>query len=274
MRRFAVACAPIGASFGDLIDFAGGATIDDYAIYVSGVMMGQLSFNLDDVITKTTAGLILLPKKHNLVKRKNQPEHNWHRIGKSACDQCTFCTELCPRYLLGYDVQPHKVMRSLSFTKSGNSVWNQMAELCCACGLCTLYSCPEDLFPREACDRSKTEMRQQDIKYVQSHPVQVHPLKEARRVPLKRLVKRLGLEKYDFPTPYTDQRPDVSSVKIMLSQHIGQPAKPVVSVGSNVTVGQLIAEPDPKALGAKLHASIAGKIIQITQDYIEIQADR
>ena len=38
--------APIGASFGDLIDFVGGASIDDYAIYVSGVMMGQLSLKV------------------------------------------------------------------------------------------------------------------------------------------------------------------------------------------------------------------------------------
>lgn len=25
------------------------------------------------------------------------------------CDQCSYCTEFCPRYLLGYEVQPHKV---------------------------------------------------------------------------------------------------------------------------------------------------------------------
>ena len=40
-------------------------------------------------------------------------------IGKSACDQCSYCTEFCPRYLLGYEVQPHKVMRSLGFTVTG-----------------------------------------------------------------------------------------------------------------------------------------------------------
>ena len=59
-------------------------------------------------------------------------------FGKSACDQCSYCTEFCPRYLLGYEVQPHKVMRSLSFTTTGADIWNQWSELCCACGLCTL----------------------------------------------------------------------------------------------------------------------------------------
>ena len=75
-----------------------------------------------------------------------------NQIGKSACDQCSYCTEFCPRYLLGYEVKPHKVMRSLGFTLTGGDIWNQWSELCCACGLCTLYACPEDLYPKEACD--------------------------------------------------------------------------------------------------------------------------
>ena len=69
-----------------------------------------------------------------------------HRIGKSSCDQCSYCTELCPRYLLGYHVEPHKVMRSLGFSLSGEDFWNQMGLLCCECSLCTLYACPEDLY--------------------------------------------------------------------------------------------------------------------------------
>ena len=79
-------------------------------------------------------------------------------IGKSACDQCSYCTEFCPRYLLGYDVQPHKVMRSLGFTHDGRRTSGISGrELCCACGLCTLYACPEDLYPKEACDIGQAE---------------------------------------------------------------------------------------------------------------------
>ena len=107
-----------------------------------------------------------------------------NRIGKSACDQCSYCTEFCPRYLLGYDVQPHKVMRSLGFTATGAEIWNQWSELCCACGLCTLYACPEDLYPKEACDMGKRDRRAAGLKFVQQRPVEVHPMKEYRRVPL------------------------------------------------------------------------------------------
>jgi len=163
---------PIGTSFRDLIELAGGATVPEFAMFVSGIMMGSLSFDLDDVVTKTTAGLIVLPLNHYLVSRKGRPEREMSRIGKSACDQCTYCTEFCPRYLLGYEVMPHKVMRSLGFTLTGSQNWNQWAQLCCSCGLCTLYACPEDLFPR-------------GVRQGQSRPArrrhQVHPAEAPRR---------------------------------------------------------------------------------------------
>ncbi len=120
-----------------------------------------------------------------------------NHIGKSACDQCSYCTEFCPRYLLGYEVQPHKVMRSLGFTLTGGDIWNQWSELCCACGLCTLYACPEDLYPKEACDQGKQDRRAAGLKFVQQKPVEVHPMKEYRRVPLSQLRKRLQVEEYE-----------------------------------------------------------------------------
>ncbi|MEK7671287.1 MAG: 4Fe-4S dicluster domain-containing protein, partial [Bacteroidota bacterium] len=179
--------APIGMSYKDAIESAGGASASEFALFVGGIMMGKLEFNLDLPITKTTAGLVVLPIEHTLVQRKSQPEKSMHRIGKSACDQCSYCTELCPRYILGYDVQPHKVMRSLGFTATGEAIWNQYAELCCSCGLCTLYACPESLFPKEACDKSKRDMKEQGIKWTGKMEVEPHPMYEGRRTPLKQL---------------------------------------------------------------------------------------
>lgn len=88
-------------------------------MFVSGLMMGTPCSNPDEVVTKTTGGLILLPADHYLVQRRNKPQPAMNRIGKSACDQCSYCTEFCPRYLLGYEVKPHLVMRSLGFSASG-----------------------------------------------------------------------------------------------------------------------------------------------------------
>lgn len=172
---------PIGTSIGELLEFAGGPTEKEFGIFVSGILMGKYTTDLSTPVTKATAGIIVLPLDHYLIKRMSRPVVDMNRIGKSACDQCSYCTEFCPRYLLGYDVQPHKVMRSLGFTTSGKEFWNNYADLCCSCGLCSLYSCPEDLYPREACDQGKAEMRKLGIRYTQPKPVKVHPMKRGKK---------------------------------------------------------------------------------------------
>lgn len=263
---------PVGTSFKDVIGFAGGTKVKEYGIFMGGVMMGQLTFDLNEVVTKTTAGLIVLPKEHYLIKRKNQPEQNWHRIGKSACDQCSYCTELCPRYLLGYQVEPHKVMRSLGFTKTGSAVWNQMADLCCSCGLCTLYACPEDLYPKEACDKAKVEMHEAGIKFIQQKEVKVHPIKEGRRVPLKQLIMKLNLLDYDVEAPFNLKNISISKVRIPLQQHIGKPTRSIVKKGESVEEGQMIGKIPDGDLGANIHASINGKVKEVTEEFISIES--
>jgi Na+-translocating ferredoxin:NAD+ oxidoreductase RnfC subunit len=262
--------APIGLSFRDLIAHCGGATADDFGLLVNGAMMGTLSFDLDDVVTRTTAGLIVLPRTHDLVARKNRSTWEMDRIGRSACDQCSYCTELCPRYLLGYDVQPHKVMRSLGFTMDGASNWNQWGELCCACGICTLYACPEALYPKEACDSAKAALRADGIKFRQEKPVTAHPMKEYRRVPLSMLRKRLGLEAWERDTPFREAEPEPEKVLIRLKQHAGVPATPTVAKGDAVRRGQPIGRIGDGQLGAAIHASIDGTVRGITKDAIEI----
>ncbi len=261
---------PIGTRFRDLIELAGGAKVPEFAMFVSGIMMGSLSFDPDAVVTKTTAGLIVLPRDHYLVTRKGRPQREMSRIGKSACDQCSYCTEFCPRYLLGYEVMPHKVMRSLGFTLTGSDNWNQWAQLCCSCGLCTLYACPEDLFPREACDKAKADQRAAGIRFIQQKPPAVHPMKEARRVPLPMLRRRLKIEEYEADTPFRNTGFTPSRVRILLSQHAGKPARAVVARGDRVEKGSLIGCVQGEDLGANIHASIAGTVETVTDSFVEI----
>ena len=92
-------------------------------------------------------------------------------------------------------------MRSLAFTSTGSDYYNQWASFCCSCGLCTLFACPEGLFPKEACDNSKAEMRLAGVKWSGPSTVKEHPMHDGRRVPVKTLVKRMHLEAYDVPAP-------------------------------------------------------------------------
>jgi len=264
--------APVGTPFRELLALVGGAKVADFGVFVSGLMMGWLTFDLDDVVTKTTGGLIVLPRDHYLISRRDRSQAQMNHIGKSACDQCSYCTEFCPRYLLGYEVMPHKVMRSLGFTLTGSENWNQWAELCCACGLCTLYACPEDLYPKEACDQGKHDRRAAGLKFVQQKPVQVHPMKEYRRVPLSMLRKRLKVEEYEAETPFEQRDYRPAAVRIKLRQHAGAAAKPVVAEGARVNKGQTIGRVGANELGAAIHASIDGVARRITGEFIEITA--
>jgi proline reductase-associated electron transfer protein PrdC len=61
--------------------------------------------------------------------------------------------------------------------------------------------------------------------------------------------------------------------KLMLKQSIGAAALPLVKKNAIVKKGTLLAQPDSKSLGVPLHASVSGKVQEITDSYILIEAD-
>ena len=63
--------------------------------------------------------------------------------------------------------------------------------------------------------------------------------------------------------------PDV--VKIPMSQHIGAPSVPAVSVGEEVSEGQLIANAGA-GLSLPQYASISGKVVSVDPTKIVIEA--
>jgi Na+-translocating ferredoxin:NAD+ oxidoreductase RnfC subunit len=229
-----------------------------------GMMMGRLGEDLDEAVTKTSSGVIVLDRSHPIMVRKMHPLKYKDAIGKSACDQCRYCTELCPRYLLGYDIEPHQVMRSLSFTESGGEPYSEWAALCCACGLCTLFACPESLFPKEACDSAKDRLREKGFKWTGASPTEPHPMREGRKTPTKRLMEKLDIKEYDVPAPVREMSYAPKQLVMPLKQHAGAPSEAKVAVGQSVSEGDVIAVPAPKNLGAIIHAPLAGVIESVT----------
>ncbi len=97
-----------------------------------------------------------------------------------------------------------------------------------------------------------------------------HPLAEFRRVPMRRLIARLGLGEFNNVGPLVDHSFSPQKVKILLKQHAGLPAVPVVKCGDQVHVGDLLAAPEQGKLGARLHASIDG-VVTVGRDAIVIE---
>ncbi|OGS50602.1 MAG: hypothetical protein A3J79_01110 [Elusimicrobia bacterium RIFOXYB2_FULL_62_6] len=168
-------------------------------------------------------------------------------------------------------------MRSLLFAGGGRKVHSEFALLCCECSLCSLYSCPEGLNPREVCVSAKSDLREMKVNFRNSAlntgaaPVP-HPVRDERKVPVSKLVKRLGLAEYNADAPYLEHGYKPARVRIQLSQHIGVPCSPKVAVGQKVAKGEAVGDLPADKLGCPVHASIAGKISRINDRYIEIEA--
>ena len=101
--------------------------------------------------------------------------------------------------------------------------------------------------------------------------LRTHPFRDTRYVPTARLMQRLDIVRYDsHPGMIDGFVPEV--VRVALKQHIGAPATCVVAVGDKVKKGDLIGEIPDKALGARVHASIDGKIEFISDGMVTIRA--
>jgi Na+-translocating ferredoxin:NAD+ oxidoreductase RnfC subunit len=159
-------------------------------------------------------------------------------------------------------------MRSLAFTSTGEDYWNQWAAFCCSCGLCTLYACPEQLFPKEACDDAKSAMRKLGMKPTGPAKVQVHPLREGRRVPIQSLMRRLKVKVYENPAHWVESPSKWRQLILPLKQSAGVPCQAQVKTGDTIKAGQLLGKPPENALGACIHAPMAGTVSDVTPERI------
>jgi Na+-translocating ferredoxin:NAD+ oxidoreductase RnfC subunit len=268
---------PVGTSMSACVAAAGGATCDAPNYVVGGVMMGCIEDDQDTPVDKTTGGIVVLDDRHVVVRRRRQQWKQIVRIGRSACDQCSFCTELCPRWLLGHPIEPHRAMRSLEFNLVGQANVRGTA-FCCECNLCSLYSCPEDLDPKSVCTQNKRRLaaessRWNDAPYNPRRP-ELHMAN--RKAPTRRLMQKLGLTGFVNVGELADRPVGNGRVGIKLAQHIGAPCEPAVEAGRKVRVGDEVGRPPTgdggkPALGARVHASIDGVVTAVENGIVWIE---
>ncbi len=263
---------PLGVTIGQMIELAGGASISDYSVINGGPMMGKLVNSLDEPVTKTTKGLLVLPNDNPVIENHHRLLTHIIKQAQSICCQCRLCTDLCPRNLLGYGIEPNKTILSAgySFSVNGGEA-GKGALLCSECGACDMYACPMGLSPRRVNQVLKSGLAQQKIAPPdKGKEVKASEWRPYRRIPTKRLVARLGLNRYNSPDIWMDQTIDPELVTLPLRQHIGAPSVPVVKTGDSVNRGDLIADIPEKSLGSKVFASISGTVREVTSDYIRI----
>lgn len=254
---------PVGAPVDIALEMAGVKNLEGLRAIDGGPMMGKLVENLQQPITKTTKGLLVLPEDHPVIRKRLQSCERIIRQARSACIQCRYCTDLCPRYLLGHQLEPHRVMRAIRNVEAAPDAL-KMAFACTECGVCEQYACLMDLSPRKMNAMLKQELSAKGIKPDPPPRGQVvADMREHRKIPVKRLISRLGLAGYDRAAPMSHQADEVAEVRLLLKQHVGAPSTPVVQQGQSVRAGDLVAAAPQSGLGANIHASIDGTVLEI-----------
>ncbi|MDY6913424.1 MAG: electron transport complex subunit RsxC [Planctomycetota bacterium] len=114
---------PIGISYGELIEYCGGLTLDAARVVAGGPMMGFALGSFDTPVTKGTSGVVAMTHR------------DIRRAGETNCIRCGRCVDACPVNLV-----PTKIALA-----TRNADWD-LAEryyitACNECGCCA-YVCP------------------------------------------------------------------------------------------------------------------------------------
>lgn len=260
---------PIGVTVGEIIKLAGNITTEDPAFIIGGPMMGSLGSKAN-IVTKTTNAVLVLPSSHSLIRRRQSKTFIDMKRAMAACCQCSYCTSLCSRNLLGHPINPSEFMRVASNSITNDAAPYINAMYCSGCGLCEQYSCVQNLSPRMLLAACKLELRKAGIKpQPQPEPV-VNPDRPLRQVPMSRLTSRIGLKKYNKSAPIIEAVPDFKKVTVLLSQHVGSPSVPIVKKGDQVHEKQLIANAGD-GLSVALHSPVNGVVTAVGKTAIIIE---
>lgn len=271
--------APIGTPIRECIEAAGGTLTDNPIIIVGGPMMGKdISLEPEDKqrVTKTTSGILVIPRE-GVVKKYKEPIDliGLKKRAATSCIQCQYCTMLCPRHMLGHPLQPHMIMRTLGHVNDIEELFEDNeyivnAHLCSLCGVCSIYACPMGLQPSKVNAFLKEELGKRGIRRSTKEVTVPYEERDARKVPTFRITSRVGVAKYEdkLEDNLLEVTPD--EVSISLRQGIGKLPEPTVQVGDIVTKGQAIAQIHKGSMGSNLHASIDGKVVEVS-DVIRIK---
>ena len=264
---------PVGMRVAEMFNILGVTVRPDQVMINGGPSMGSITPYETAVITKTTKAVLILPKNINCVAHKQISMEDMLRRAASCCCGCNRCTELCPRHLLGYPIEPHKMIRAaLTNVVLDNPELIKTATLCCSCGVCAEAACCQDISPKDVIFHLKGILAKNKIRFAAgSEEYKPDSDRQYHMISSDRWQDILGVRKFDHVTKYIPEQLRAGKVEIKMSQHIGAPSVPAVSVGDTVSVGQVIANPGA-GLSLPQHASISGKVTFVDATKIVIEA--
>jgi Na+-translocating ferredoxin:NAD+ oxidoreductase RnfC subunit len=259
IKKPTVIKVPLGTKIADIFERLDIRVMEGYTVIDGGPSMGKIINPRTYAVNKTTKGILILPDNSQAILTKKTNNELAVKRAETACCQCTRCTDMCPRNLLGYPLEPHKMVRTAMGAVEAMPEMVISATLCCGCGVCESLACNQGISPRAVIDNYKKLLSKNKLRFDKDGEYSVAPEREYRMLPYKKWMSALGVSRFDVDTDFGGEMNDFSRVELTLSRHIGIPSIPVVNDGDVVSKGDLIAKA-ADGLSLPQHASISGKI--------------
>ena len=132
--------APCGTKYADLLEFCGGLKTPALKVLSGGTMMGFAVASLDIATTKTTSGLLFLPREKVF------------QYGSQACVNCGRCVRACPMNL-----NPAEISKAVEADDIASAEAAHVMS-CIECGACA-FGCPAYRQITQMCRRAKNSIR-------------------------------------------------------------------------------------------------------------------
>ena len=265
---------PVGMRVSELLESLGVTVPSGYTVLDGGPSMGRPIKVQSATVTKTTKSLLILPDEIPAIRHKSVTISDMLRRAASCCCGCSRCTELCPRYRLGYPLEPHKMIRAANNAAiAENPAMALNASLCCSCGVCT-EACCQDISPKDVILSLKGLLAKNKMRFTPDEN-KVYAPDEDRKyhmIPSVRWESQLGVRRFDAVPELRSELMAARRVEITTTGHIGAPSVPCVKVGDKVSRGDKIADA-AAGLSMPQHASICGTVIAVDEKRIVIEAN-
>lgn len=252
---------PVGMRVADLFRALGITVPDTHIVIDGGPSMGKKINYRNAIVTKTTKSLLILPESAACAMRRATSMEDMLRRASSCCCGCSRCTEMCPRHLLGYPIEPHKMIRAANNAAvTQNPAMAQTATLCCSCGVCA-EACCQDISPKDVILSLKGLLAKNKMRFAPDPNASYTPADDRayRLIPSSRWESLLGVREYDHVPAFEQALLDAARVEIPTSGHIGAPSVLCVKEGDTVKKGDVIANA-AEGLSLPQHASMDGTV--------------
>ena len=257
--RAIVTRVPLGTPIEELFAELGIEVDEDHTVIDGGPSMGKIVNHTRASVTKTTKGILILPNNIQAIEAKKINEKMAVARAETACCQCTRCTDMCPRALLGYPLEPHKMVRTAMQAAVTLPQMVISATLCCGCGICESLACSQGISPKAVINNYKAVLAKNGMRFMTRRGTEVTPEREWRMIPSEKWMATLGVARFDKLPTYIGELNNFTRVELSLNKHIGAPSIPTVRDGDFVKRGELVAE-SADGLSVPQHASMDGRV--------------